>query len=52
MAVCNLLLLLLLDEKAMLYNILLLFRGPLISEGLRRWPKWPIASSSTGDWYG
>ena len=31
------------DEKVILYNILLLFGGPLISGGLRQWPKWPIA---------
>ena len=28
-----------LDEKAILYNILLLFGGPLTTGGLRRWPK-------------
>ena len=34
-----------LDEKAILYNILLLVRGPLTSGGLRRWPNWPIGSA-------
>ena len=36
------------DERAILYNILLLFWGPLTSGGFRRWPKWPIASVGTG----
>ena len=36
-----------LDKKAILYNILLLFGGPLTSRVLRRWPEWPIGSIST-----
>ena len=35
----------LITEKVILYNILLLFGGLLQVGGLRRWPKWPIASA-------
>ena len=35
------------DENSILYNILLLFGDPLISGGIRWWPKWPTASADT-----
>ena len=36
----------LITEKVILYNILLLLFGGLLQVGgLRRWPKWPIASA-------
>ena len=41
-----------LDEKGILYNILLLFGGPLTSGGLRQSPKWPIGSAGTVHKYG
>ena len=34
-----------LDEKATLYNILVLLAAFLQVGGLRRWPRWPIGSA-------